>query len=1265
MKKTLIMLALLLTALTHALAQDEVFKTLSARNGLTSSQINCIHKDGRGYMWFGTPAGLYRFDGYMFKHFQTDSQDGSSLPDSYIESIQEALGGDLWVKTAAGYCIYHPQSESFERDMRQVFSKLGIKDLPQIIYIDSRHNLWGYIPTTGIICYNMQQQLVYEFGYTNSAYAIPQGNVVSIGECRDGAVVVYDDGRLVCCNAQRQQTTPWRNSDIAVRHLRHSNSLKVFADPLNNIWLYGQGTLFVYNRQANAWDTTIGNQLGLTGVNVDFAINSMAADRSGNIWLGTNRHGLMKVNINTHAMEEVELKTMGVYLRTLQTSTIQSVYVDNSELLWVGTAKSGVAYMGKNIYKFESNHIGDVTAMAQDSTGRVWFGTSDNGVVDYEGRLASLKVSAMACTYDGSLWVGSKQNGLTRIKNGSVTIYSSTNDSLRSTVINDHINALCTDKGGNLWVATNGGLQTFNLRREQFSSYTRETKKLRTNNVTSLCSASGNRMLIGTSEGLVIMDLASTQMKHLIGNSTNMEKFTNNYITQVLEDSRGLIWIGTREGVNILDLTTDKLDQLTEKQGLCNNNICGIAEDDNHNVWITTTNGITRIVVQRNHENSTYNYGLYNYTNSDGLQGDEFNQGSILRLNDGRVIMGGIFGYSQIRKREATDDSALPPVMLTQLFLGEEEVLTGHVYDGNVILPQALNECKSITLNRDQSTFTIKFAAGNYNQSERLQFMYWMENLNNDWHNGDALKHGVTFNELSSGRYVLHVKAISSEGNISETERTLEIIVLKPWYLQWWMLLFYAIVILSVLYLWKKGIDQIRELWRRKNAVIAELVHQRNSIKAASDELRQPMSRMTSIMMNLAERGGTTEERDQLNALHSQMLTIITRVSDMQAALEHPEEKAKKNVNHNYELNSRGLIDLPELLNDELTSEIKSSSDAPMSKFRVFFIDDNIEFLKFVTVRLKPVYHFYPFNDIQKAAQDIESMIPDLVVCKQNMKGMTGSELCNNIKMHSKLSKIKFVLVTDAKLTPMEMSSMGITLSADDYMSKPFNVREAAMRFNKLLGIAAFDMTSHLIEGAETRMLESHNSSMTTATETLSDSSLALNDEVVEDEQLQALKITSIRHHQEVEDEARQWKAASSQWHDDGSSEAEANASNSEDSDTMSMTDAIDQQLIFSIEQYVQQNMSRGPISLEEMATAMGMSMKPFFQKVREVTGKTPAEVVRDLRLKHACILLQRTNINMSELASNIGFATAEHFINLFKERFGFSPSDYRLRYRR
>ena len=111
--------------------------------------------------------------------------------------------------------------------------------------------------------------------------------------------------------------------------------------------------------------------------------------------------------------------------------------------------------------------------------------------------------------------------------------------------------------------------------------------------------------------------------------------------------------------------------------------------------------------------------------------------------------------------------------------------------------------------------------------------------------------------------------------------------------------------------------------------------------------------------------------------------------------------------------------------------------------------------------------------------------------------------------------------------------------------------------------------------------------------------------------------------------------------------------------------DAMDLQLLKNIEQYVLQNMSRGQISLEEMANAMGMGRVPFFHRVRSLTSKTPAELVREMRLKHACILLKRTNINMSELASNIGFMTAENFINIFKEKFGMTPLEYRLKHRK
>ena len=1250
LKKILLvlMLALPLTA-----AGVYLFKTLDARNGLISSQINCVLKDQRGYMWFGTPAGLYRFDGYTFKNFQSNSQDGSSLPDSYIISIQEMLDGNLWIETSAGFCVYHPQTESFERDMKQIYASMGVEGKPDVVFIDRHKNFWASIPNKGVIAYNMQQQTSYPFAYTNDAHGIPQGTITSINECRDGAILVYEDGRLVCCDIMRQQQTVWQTDHIAQQHLRKSKSLKVFADQLDNIWLYGQGTLMLYNKNANTWNTTIGDQLGLTSVAVDHSVNGMTGDRNGNIWVGTDRSGLIRINVNTHEMENVQPRGINPRRIDSETMAIQSVYVDDTDLLWVGTEKSGVAYYGSNIYKFDSDLIGDVTAIAQGADSTIWYGTGSKGIIGYNGTLASSKVSCMATTPDGSLWVGSKQNGLTRIQNGVGKIYSAARDSVK-TLIDDHINALCSDKSGNLWIATNGGLQVYNPKMDTFSAYTRENGMLNTNNITSLFYGQNNRMLIGTAEGLVILDLSTREKTVLTGNSTNIQTFTNNYITQIYEDTRGLIWIGTREGLNILNTVKDEVSHLTEKDGLCNNSICGIVEDRNHNIWVSTSNGLSRVVTQRDHEDGTFTYGLYNYSVYDGLQSNEFNMGAILTKNNGEVVFGGLYGVNWVRQGTKDDQESLPRVMLTQLFIGEEEILTGHEYGGRTILTSALNEISKIELANSQNTLTIKFAAGNYNQGERLQFMYWMEGLENDWRNGDALLHGVRFRDLSSGTYTLHVKAVSADGAVSNQERTLEITIDRPWWISWWALTVYVIIAILVLAIWRYGIKKIRKVWRSKRTVIDELKRQREEIKNTSEDLRQPMARMTTIIGSLAEKEQTMEGREQLNSLHFQLLQVITRISEMQSTLENPEKKAESTAKDRMELNDRGEVAMISNSTDkELTAEIRPFKvDSQAKKFSVVFIDSNHEFLTFVNAHLREVYDFHVYDNIKDALPDIEMLNADLVVCKQDMDYMTGSELCSRFKMDPRRRKTKFVLLTDGVLSQQDMTDQNITLAADDYLAKPFNIQEAVIRFNKLMGLGPIEMESNAIEGEETRRLESHNASMTTATFHYDDEGAeqrAANEENAED----------IAPHEQEEEQPQQ----NGPMNIGGELMRQYYGGNT--IGDYSMSDAMDQQLMRNIEQFVLQNMSRGQISLEEMATAMGMGRVPFYHKVRAITTKTPAEIVRDLRLKHACTLLVSTNINMSELAINVGFMTAENFANIFKDKFGMTPLEYRMKYKK
>ena len=1240
-------LLILMLALPLAAAGVYLFKTLNARNGLTISQINCVLKDSRGFVWLGTPSGLYRYDGYTFRNFQSNSQDGSSLLDSYIISIQESLEGTLWIKTASGYCIYHPQSESFERDMKQVYAKMGLEgDTPTIVYIDSHKNIWAVVPNKGVMAYNMQQQQHYEFGYSNDATGVPHGDICSISECRDGALIVYADGRIVCCDITRQQRTLWQTDALSRQNLRHSHTLKAFADRSNNIWLYGLGTLMLYNKASNTWNTSIGDRLGLTGVSADRSINGMAGDSKGNIWIATDRLGLIKTNVYDHEMEFVQPQSAdGTQIRQ-DVLSVQCIYVDDTDLLWVGTEKSGLAYYGDNIYKFQSDLKGDITAIAQADDGTIYYGTGDKGIIGYSGTLASTKVTAMTTTPDGSLWVGSKHNGLTRIKDGNSTFYQASSNN--RTLIDDHINDLTVDKTGNLWIATNGGLQVYNSKMNTFSAYTRENGMLNTNNVTCLYYGRDNILMIGTSEGVVLLNLSNREKTVLTGNASNLTTFTNNYITQIFEDSRGLIWIGTREGLNILNRTNDELSHLTEKDGLCNNSVCGIAEDKNNSLWVTTSNGVSRIVVQRNHEDGTFNYGLYNYDISDGLQSNEFNMGSILTRRDGSVVFGGLYGINWVRKSAKDEQVSLPKVMLTQLFIGEEEVQIGIPYSGNVILTQALNESSKIELDNSQNTFTIKFAAGNYNQGERLQFMYQLEGRDQSWRNGDALLHGVKFQDLSSGTYTLHVKAVSADGAVSNQERKLQIVIGLPWWMSWWMLTLYLVIIIIALAVWRYGIKKYQFIWKKKKTVIEELRRQREEIKAASDDLRMPMARMTSIIGDLSMREQTMEGREQLNSLHFQLLQVITRISEMQTTLENPEKKAEATAKDRLELNETALLGYEDATDEKALvariQPLKFESDTQTRKFIIVFIDDNREFLQFMNAHLCEVYDFHIYDNIKDALPDIDTLDPDIVVCKHNLKnGMTGSELCTQFKSDHRRSKTKFVLLTDGVLTQEAMEDQNITLAADDYLSKPFNVHEVVMRFNKLMGMAPVEISQNVIEGKETRMLEGSNASMTTATMSF--------------EEFKGIDIPK-------DDEAP--KTAAGQADQDEPELAESvNIQENVlakyyDGNTIgdySMNSVMDQTLMRNVEQFVLQNMSRGQISLEEMAKAMGMGRVPFFHKIRAITTKTPAEVVREIRLKHACTLLVTTNINMSELAINVGFMTAENFINIFKEKFGMTPT--------
>jgi len=87
--------------------------------------------------------------------------------------------------------------------------------------------------------------------------------------------------------------------------------------------------------------------------------------------------------------------------------------------------------------------------------------------------------------------------------------------------------------------------------------------------------------------------------------------------------------------------------------------------------------------------------------------------------------------------------------------------------------------------------------------------------------------------------------------------------------------------------------------------------------------------------------------------------------------------------------------------------------------------------------------------------------------------------------------------------------------------------------------------------------------------------------------------------------------------------------------------------------------MERADLSVEELSRHLGMSRVHLYKRMRQVTGKTPIEFIRVLRLKRAAQLLRESQLNVSEIAYQVGFNNPKYFSTYFKEEFGVLPSVY------
>ncbi len=859
-------------------------KLYTSDTELSSSLINSIYQDSKGYLWSATEDGLNRYDGSKFIIYRNEKNVSGSLLNNYVKSIFEDANKNLFFGFINGLQLYKHTTDSFVTI--PMYNLGNTKTNPHVSCIFQRKNGDILIGTSGygVFKVNLKKESltansiklsipsgmiheIYEDHNQNlwimtqdkELWKIDKNNkvkqylfskehltiITSMCEDKNGGLYVgtLNDG-LFIYNKATQKFDSFDNSaplPIKKLYLEKNNKILIGTD--------GMG-LYTYDITKKTMSVT-----NFTVSNFDFArskIHIILEDRGGNLWLGLFQKGLLLL-----PPKESNFKYLGYQSITnnvIGSSCVMSVYKDHKNILWVGTDGDGlygISEKGKREfhYSLDKNGFGRIAIMSifEDSNNDLWIGTYLHGMaklnkssnkfefintlLDHEGKPVE-SVYSIIESNDKHLWIGTQGAGL--FKMNLQTLKAVNLDSFRKgknknvPYGNRYINCILASKNNKLYIATYDGLYCWDLKTKTF--------------------------------------IEKGGQNHILS-----EKI----IYALNEDKLGNLWIGTSVGLVYLNKECEIIKTFTTEDNLPSNIICGIERDKKDNLWISTNNGISKF--------NTKTKKFYNFYFNNGLQGNEFSKNASFVDNQNQIIFGGMKGVTYFDPENIKDNGKTTKVYITGLYIQDRSVKQGMKSDGLDIINSALIDAKTVDLGYEDNSFSIEFSSLDFINQQHITYYY---SLNSDkWNKLHQGNNTVTFDNLEPGTYNLKIKA-ELYGKFSE-EKSLTITIHPVWYFSFVAKCFYWIVLLVLIVFAKQQLKQrqitktkLEEHLRNKQINDAKLQFLTN----ISHDIKSPISLVINPLTKLMNTDQDTIRQQWYQVMYrnsEKILQLINQVMDV------------------------------------------------------------------------------------------------------------------------------------------------------------------------------------------------------------------------------------------------------------------------------------------------------------------------------------------------------------------------------------------------